>query len=404
MSASQPLRIMVMAGGTGGHVFPALAVADALRAQGVEVSWLGTRRGLEADVVPNAGFPIDYIHVSGLRGKGIMRLMTAPVTLLSALYQGLKIMRRRNPSAVLGMGGYVCGPAGLAAWISRRPLLIHEQNARAGLTNRLLAPFSKRIMQAFPGTFPANKRVYYTGNPLRKAFTENPALCARPQPVNTPLRLLVIGGSLGAAYLNRVVPAALAQMKSNERPHVWHQTGKNNIESATLVYSSLGLLAAREQENISPSKDQPSPHEKKASGKSLVKVKPFIADMAAAYRWADVVLCRSGAMTIAELAAAGVASILVPFPHAVDDHQTANARYLSDAQAALLVPQEHLNAESLRDILQSLSAERLNKMAASASKLALPKATAQVVQHCLAVARGQLPGQTPGQHKGTSHG
>ena len=366
MNSEQPLRIVVMAGGTGGHVFPALAVAEELRARGVEVSWLGTRRGLEAEVVPKAGFPIDYIQVAGLRGKGLMSLLIAPVKLLSALYQGFKIMRRRNPAAVLGMGGYVTGPGGLAAWLSRRPLLIHEQNARAGLTNRLLAPFAKRVMQAFPNTFDSSARVLHTGHPLRKAFVED-SFCAtalrEDRAVNKPLHLLVIGGSLGAAHLNVVVPATLVAMEAGERPEIWHQTGKNNFDATQAAYDAADVMT------------------------DAVKLAPFVDDMAAAYRWADVVLCRAGAMTVAELAAVGAPSILVPFPHAVDDHQTANANYLVDQQAAILIQQPQLTAQKLQQVLSSLTSEKLKSMRKAAGKSALLDAAAQVVDQCLAVAQ-----------------
>jgi UDP-N-acetylglucosamine--N-acetylmuramyl-(pentapeptide) pyrophosphoryl-undecaprenol N-acetylglucosamine transferase len=369
MSAQQPLRIVVMAGGTGGHVFPALAVADELRARGVEVSWLGTRRGLEAELVPRAGFPIDYIQVSGLRGKGALSLLLAPAKLLLALWQSLNIISRRQPAAVLGMGGFVTGPGGLAAWLKRRPLLIHEQNARAGLTNRLLAPLARRVMEAFPGTFEAAEKVLHTGNPLRKSFID-----AVPDEINTDsetrrLRLLVIGGSLGAARLNEVVPQTLAALDENQRPEVWHQAGRRNIDAAQAAYAEAGMNA---------------------------RLEAFIDDMSAAYAWADVVLCRAGAMTIAELAAAGVPAILVPYPFAVDDHQTANAAYLADAQAAILVPQEQLNAEGLGEILVSLTADKLKSMAEAAGKLALLEATTQVVEQCLAVARGDMQGVARG--------
>jgi UDP-N-acetylglucosamine--N-acetylmuramyl-(pentapeptide) pyrophosphoryl-undecaprenol N-acetylglucosamine transferase len=361
MSSQQPLRIMVMAGGTGGHVFPALAVADELRARGVEVSWLGTRQGLEAEVVPHAGFPIDYVQVSGLRGKGVLSLLMAPVKLLLALSQSLKIISRRQPAAVLGMGGFVTGPGGLAAWLKRKPLLIHEQNARAGLTNRLLAPLARRVMEAFPGTFAVSKKVLHTGNPLRKTFIDAVPDNASVNSDKQILRLLVVGGSLGAARLNEVVPQALAALDAAARPEVWHQAGKRNIDDARSAYAAAGIDA---------------------------RLEPFIDDMAAAYAWADVVLCRAGAMTIAEVAAAGVPSILVPFPFAVDDHQTANARYLADAQAAVLLPQTQLTAERLGELLLSLNADKLTAMATAARKLALLDATTQVVEQCLAVARG----------------
>lgn len=402
MNATQPLRIVVMAGGTGGHVFPALAVADELRARGVEVSWLGTRLGLEAEVVPGAGFPIDYIQVAGLRGKGVISLLTAPLKLLSALFQSLQILRRRNPAAVLGMGGYVTGPGGLAAWLSRRPLLIHEQNARAGLTNRLLRPFAKCVMEAFPDTFGPSTRVLHTGNPLRKAFVEktrlektvgeNAATDSRDvhkrevhkRDVHKPLHLLVVGGSLGAVYLNSVVPATLAKLDAAERPEVWHQTGKQNFEATLSAYTAAGVMT------------------------DSVNLAPFIDDMAAAYAWADVVLCRAGAMTVAELAAAAVPSILVPYPYAVDDHQTANANYLATQQAAILIQQSQLNEDHLRQVLATLTPAKLHSMSEAAHRLALLDATAQVVDQCLAVAQaGRLSGQQPGQepgHQGGPHG
>lgn len=374
MSDKQPLRIMVMAGGTGGHVFPALAVADELRARGVEVSWLGTRQGLEAEVVPRAGFPIDYVQVSGLRGKGVLSLLAAPVKLLLALSQSVKIISQRKPAAVLGMGGFVSGPGGLAACLKRRPLLIHEQNARAGLTNRLLAPLARRVMEAFLGTFDASEKVLHTGNPLRKTFLDavpnKDVVDAGGSTEKHTLRLLVVGGSLGAAKFNEVVPQALTLLDESVRPEIWHQAGKRNIDVARSAYAAAGVEA---------------------------RVDAFIDDMAAAYAWADVVLCRAGAMTIAELAAAGVPSILVPFPFAVDDHQTANARYLADAQAAILLPQPQFNAERLGEILRSLTQNRLKAMAEAARKLALLDATTQVVEQCLAVAQGVSA-------KGVAHG
>ncbi len=369
MNNPQPLRIMVMAGGTGGHVFPALAVADELRARGVEVSWLGTRQGLEAEVVPRAGFPIDYVQVSGLRGKGVLSLLMAPVKLLLALSQSVKIIARRQPAVVLGMGGFVSGPGGLAAWLKRRPLLIHEQNARAGLTNRLLAPLARRVMEAFPGTFAAAEKVLHTGNPLRKTFIDAVSVGRAADTGSRALRLLVVGGSLGAARLNEVVPQTLAAMDVAVRPEVWHQAGKRNIDDARSAYAAAGIDA---------------------------RLEPFIDDMAAAYDWADVVLCRAGAMTIAEVAAAGVPSILVPFPFAVDDHQTANAGYLADAQAAILLPQTQLSAERLEEILLSLTLGKRAAMAEAARKRALLNATAQVVEQCLAVAQSNTQEVTRG--------
>lgn len=363
-SANKPLRILVMAGGTGGHVFPALAVADELRSRGVEVTWLGSRRGLEAEVVPKAGYPIDYINVSGLRGKGLLSWIIAPIKLLTALAQGWAVMRRRHPSAVLGMGGFVSGPGGLAAWLTRHPLLIHEQNARAGLTNRLLAPLARRVMEAFPGSITNVNNVLHTGNPLRADFikSELDKNSETDMSGNTgQLRLLIVGGSLGAACLNEVVPAALANLPADVRPEVWHQAGRRNIESAKNAYRAAGIEA---------------------------RVEPFIDDMAEAYRWADLVLCRAGAMTIAELAAVGVASILVPYPYAVDDHQTANARYLSENNAAVLLPQSQLTPEHLSELIKGITPEVLRNMAEAARRLALLDASQRVADQCLEVAHG----------------
>ncbi len=370
--ADKPLRILIMAGGTGGHVFPALAVADELRARGVEVTWLGSRRGLEADVVPKAGFPIDYINVSGLRGKGVLSWIFAPVKLLMALVQGWTIMRRRHPSAVLGMGGFVTGPGGLAAWLTRCPLLIHEQNARVGLTNRLLVPLARRVMEAFPGSIKNENNVLHTGNPLRSNFVNqdftnndlansNISNSGKEKKQDRALRLLVVGGSLGAVRLNEVVPAALATLPKETRPEVWHQAGKRNIESAQAAYKDTGIEA---------------------------RVVSFIPDMVEAYRWADLVLCRAGAMTVAELAAVGVASILVPYPFAVDDHQTANARYLTDNAAAVLLPQTQLTPERLGELIKEATPETLRKMAEAAHRLALMNATRDVADQCMEVAHG----------------
>lgn len=357
-----------MAGGTGGHVFPALAVADELRARGVEVMWLGTRRGLESDVVPRAGIDISYINISGLRGKGWLDLFYAPGKLLYALIQAIQVIRRVKPAAVLGMGGFVTGPGGIGAWLLRKPLLIHEQNAIAGLTNRLLAPFAARVMEAFPRTLP---KALHTGNPVRKSIAGlNPGLkngTTKTQPSaaainNTEaLKLLVVGGSLGAKALNEVVPAALALMDESQRPQVWHQTGKKLFDETQALYDVANLQA---------------------------RVAPFIDDMGEAYQWADLIVCRAGAMTVAEIAIAGLASVLVPYPYAVDDHQTANARYLSEAGAAILIQQTELSVPVLRELLASLDRPRIQAMSQAALEKALPGATDMVVSQCLELAHG----------------
>ena len=314
-AAGRTPSVLIVAGGTGGHVYPALAVASHLRERGARVSWLGTTRGLEVRVAPAAGFPFFPITVGGLRGKGLRTLAAAPLVVLRAVFQSLRVMRRVRPDAVLGMGGFAAGPGGLAAWLLRRPLLIHEQNAVPGLTNRLLAPLARVVMEAFPHSFRAGVGAVATGNPLREDFTG----AARPAP-REPLRVLVVGGSLGAKALNEVVPEALARVAADHRLAVRHQSGPAHHESTAARYASLGLAA---------------------------EVLPYVEDMAAAYRWADLAVCRAGAMTVAELAASALPAVLIPFPHAVDDHQTANARYLVEAGGALLMPQRDLTAAAL---------------------------------------------------------
>ena len=358
MSNSNVEKVLIMAGGTGGHVFPALAVADELRSRGVEVVWLGTRQGLEADVIPKANIDISFINVAGLRGKGALGWLLAPIKLIYALWQGITVMRQQKPSAVLGMGGFVTGPGGIAAWLTRKPLLVHEQNAISGLTNRLLVPFATVVMEAFPKSIAPGKALH-TGNPVRKNISALYENGGQPRAINQPLHILVVGGSLGAKALNDVVPQALSQMPVDGRPEVWHQTGKKNIDEAKASYEKSGVEA---------------------------RVVPFIDDMAEAYRWADLVICRAGAMTVAELAIAGVASILVPYPFAVDDHQTSNARYLSDKDAAILVQQNELSADVLLVMLKELTASRLQQMAQAARSLALPNATSLVADKCMEAA------------------
>ncbi|HFE38820.1 MAG TPA: undecaprenyldiphospho-muramoylpentapeptide beta-N-acetylglucosaminyltransferase [Gammaproteobacteria bacterium] len=351
------MRIMIMAGGTGGHVFPALAVANELRAQGAEIIWMGTRSGLEAQIVPKAGIQIEWVTISGLRGKGLFSLLLAPFRLLVALYQALNILMRHRPMVVLGMGGFVAGPGGLMTWLLRKPLLIHEQNAVAGVTNRLLARVATKVVTAFPAVLP---KAVHLGNPVRKEITCLPKPDERFENRQGALRLLVIGGSLGAAVFNEVVPAALAQLAQKQGKDippidVWHQAGSRNIEEAESQYRKMNVEG---------------------------RVEPFIDDMAAAYAWADVVLCRAGALTVSELAAAGVASILVPYPYAVDDHQTHNANYLVSAGGGKLLPQNQLNVESLSQLIGTLSRIELLEMAQAARSEAKPDATQSVASLC----------------------
>lgn len=338
--------LMIMAGGTGGHVFPALAVAEALRAEGWQIHWLGTRGRLEEKVVPQHGIPIHYLPVQGLRGHGLQRRLLAPINLLRALWRGWRLMRVLQPDVVLGMGGYASGPGGLAAWLARVPLVIHEQNAAAGLTNRLLAPLAKRVLAGFAGTFGGREQA--VGNPLRASFREPSAVSARPW------QLLVVGGSLGARFLNETLPAAIAASR-----HPWQVVHQCGLQDAPLVaerYQQAGMAGRFE-------------------------VKAFIDDMASAYRASQLVICRAGALTVAELAAVGVASILVPLPGAVDDHQTRNAEVLVNAGAALLAPQASSDAGRFTDWLNQLGdqPQRLEAMAAAARTVDTPQSTAEVV-------------------------
>ncbi len=357
-------RILIMAGGTGGHVYPALAVADYLRKRDVSVSWLGTRKGLEARVVAEADFPLHTISVSGLRGKGFTGWLLAPLRLNMALMQALMILLRLRPHAVLGMGGFVTGPGGLAAFILSCPLLIHEQNAVAGLTNRLLSRIADRVLAAFPGAFRKAGLAEVVGNPVRESIGQLPAPAERFAERKGRLNLLVIGGSLGALALNKVLPATLQNFDAAHRPHVWHQTGAGKLAATEADYEQRGLRA---------------------------NVVEFIDDMDAAYAWADLVICRAGALTISELAIAGLGSILVPYPHAVDDHQTANADFLVRAGAAKLLPQAQMSADSLYEMLSELMKKGrrgLLKMALAARGAAMPEATRLVAERCLEAANG----------------
>jgi UDP-N-acetylglucosamine--N-acetylmuramyl-(pentapeptide) pyrophosphoryl-undecaprenol N-acetylglucosamine transferase len=353
--------VLIMAGGTGGHVFPALAVAAELSARGIAVSWLGSRRGLESRVVPAAGYPLETMRVSGLRGKGMMTMLLAPAMLLVALSQALMIQLRLRPCAVLGMGGFAAGPGGVIAWLLRRPLLVHEQNSVAGMTNKWLAPLARTVMEAFPGSLPQRWQAVHTGNPVRADITRLPPPAERLAGRGGALQVLVIGGSLGARALNEVMPAAVRQLHGGKQPLLHHQTGTTDQASVQAAYAALGLD---------------------------VRVEAFIDDMAAAYAWADVVICRSGALTVAELAVVGVASVLVPYPYATDDHQTGNARFLADAGAAILIPQETMSAEKLGELLLDFTRQRdmLMEMACRARELAMPDAARRVAEYCLQAA------------------
>lgn len=359
--------VMIMAGGTGGHVIPALAVARALQAQSRDIVWLGTRRGLEARLVPAAGIEVEWVQVRGLRHGGWRRWLLAPVQLVQALVQSIRAIRRRRPVLVLGMGGFVSGPGGLAAWLLGKPLIIHEQNAIAGLTNRLLSHLARGVYEAFPGTFPARIGARHVGNPVRTeiAGLDDPA--ARLGAREGAVRILVFGGSQGALSLNREVPRVLGRLADRRRFEVRHQAGERTLDVAREAYREAGLEA---------------------------QVEPFIEDMAAAYAWADLVICRSGALTVAELAAAGLGSVLVPFPAAVDDHQTVNARFLVDAGAARLLPENEMNAGALEALLLELTGSRelLVAMAVAARSRAMPHALDALSEACIAA--GHWGGQS----------
>jgi len=349
--------VLIMAGGTGGHVFPALALARALRARAWNVVWLGTRKGLEARVVPVERIPIDWLTIGGLRGKGAATWLAAPWRLARALLEALAVMRRRRPQVVVGLGGFVTGPGGVAAWLTRRPLLIHEQNAVAGFTNRCLARLAREVLAAFPEAFPAGVSAEVIGNPVRREIAAIPPPAERFAGRSGPIRVLVVGGSLGAARLNTVVPHALARLGGALPLEVWHQTGERGHAAALRSYAEAGVHA---------------------------RLAPFIDDMAEAYAWADLVICRAGALTVSELAAAGVGALLVPFPAAVDDHQTRNAEFLVREDAAQLIADRELSPERLAAALRELCAGRgrLLAMAERARLLARTTATEALVAAC----------------------
>jgi UDP-N-acetylglucosamine--N-acetylmuramyl-(pentapeptide) pyrophosphoryl-undecaprenol N-acetylglucosamine transferase len=348
---------MIMAGGTGGHVFPALAVADYLSARDWRVVWLGAPTGMEATLVPQHGYELAPVRFAGLRGKGLLAKLLLPLNLLVAFWQSLRAIRAHRPDVVLGMGGYIAFPGGMMAALLGRPLAIHEQNSIAGLANRVLAGVADRILVAFPG---ALKKSTPTGNPVREAIARLAPPAQRFAGRSGPLRVLVVGGSLGAAALNERVPQAIALLPAGERPRVVHQSGARHLDALRADYAAAGVAA---------------------------DLFPFIEDMAQAYAEADVAICRAGAITVAELAAVGVPAILVPFPYAVDDHQTTNARYLADAGAAILIQQRDLTAERLAECLRGLARERLFEMAEKARALGKPDATRAVAEACMELAR-----------------
>lgn len=357
MSSNSKGKVLIMAGGTGGHVYPALAVAVELRDRGYQVEWVGTRRGLEHRVVPAAGFPLHYLAVRGVRGKGLGDRLTGMLMLALASVQALWLVLRTRPRCVVGMGGYVAGPAGVAAWMLRRPLLIHEQNAVAGTTNRMLAPMAKAVIAGFPGAFRGDVEYEVLGNPVRADLIAAASSAEYDYDGERPLRLLVLGGSLGSKPINDAMPGVVRRMLRGRHVdpiEVWHQAGDSHAVSVAEQYGDL----------LS----------------ETVKVVPFIEDMAQAYAWADVVICRAGALTVSELAIMGRPSILVPLPHAIDDHQTANAHSLADLGGAILLRQADMSEDALIIALRAYMEYpgRLCTMAEAARRAATPEAASQV--------------------------
>ncbi len=351
MSAADTRTLMVMAGGTGGHVFPGLAVADLLRARGWNVVWMGNPAGMEAKLVGERGYELAPVRFGALRGKGLLRKLLLPFSLLSGFWQAARQIRRVRPDVVLGMGGYISFPGGMMASLLGKPLALHEQNSVAGLANRVLGKVADRILSGFPDVLPGS---IWAGNPVRPEIAALPEPSTRMAAHDGPIRVLVLGGSLGAAALNEVVPLGLALIPEAERPQVVHQSGERHLAALHANYAAAGVAA---------------------------HCVSFIEDMAGAYEWADLVICRAGALTVAELAAAGVASILVPFPHAVDDHQTGNAKFLANAGGAILLPQAELTPDRIA-LIRNYGRDQLLQMAERARSLAKPDATTIVAQAC----------------------
>lgn len=354
--------ILIMAGGTGGHIFPALSVAHKMRDAGWRVAWLGNPDGMEARLVPPHGFEMVWVRFEALRGKGLLRKLLLPVNLLRAFRQARQALRQVRPDVVLGMGGYITFPGGMMAALTGTPVVVHEQNSVVGLANRVLAWVARRIATGFPGVL---RKGVWLGNPVRDEIAALPPPAERFAGREGALRLLVIGGSLGARALNEVVPLAMAQLSSAEQPEIVHQAGEKQIDKLKANYAAVGVQA---------------------------HCVPFIEDMAGAYGWADLVICRAGALTVAELAAAGVASILVPYPYAVDDHQTANARFLVNVGGAFLLPQDELSADSIA-LIRNYSRGQLLEMAEKARSLARPSAAADLASVCAEAARNMNKNQ-----------
>ncbi len=357
--------VLIMAAGTGGHIFPALAVARILQAEQYQVHWLSTPAGMENDVLSGTDVQLHKLPVSGLRGKSRLSMLKAPFMLMSSVWRAVRLLRSYRPCCVIGFGGYVAGPGGVAAWLTRTPLIIHEQNAIAGTTNRLLVPFAKRVLESFRGTFPGSSKTICTGNPVR-ADIARMSVSTDQYDGQRELRLLVLGGSLGAAWLNSVMVEFVSRT-ADANIKVRHQCGRQKFVETEQAYASAGL-----------------------AGSDRVRLMPFIDDMGEVLQWADLVVCRAGAGTLAELAIAGLPSVLVPFPHAIDDHQTANAKHLVEAGAAVMYQQKDLNVDMLVALCREFLAEpaRLAEMAVAARRAAMPDASQRVASICKEVCHG----------------
>ncbi|MCX7122303.1 MAG: undecaprenyldiphospho-muramoylpentapeptide beta-N-acetylglucosaminyltransferase [Gammaproteobacteria bacterium] len=354
MSLKSP--ILIMAGGTGGHIFPALAVAHALQEKGYPVSWLGTKAGMEAKILArHPDIPIDFIQIQNLRGKGLKRHLRLPFHLFKAILQARKIIQKRQVKLIIGFGGYVSGPGALAAKSLAIPFIIHEQNAIPGLTNRILSRWAAQVLTGFPHVFPQLKKAFHTGNPIRNDLL---SLHRKADPAHSPLQLLIIGGSLGAEIFNQIIPEAIALIPESNRPEVWHQCGDKNGEDTTLRYQTQHVSA---------------------------KVTPFINDMNAAYTWADLIICRAGALTVSELAIIGKPALFVPLPYAADNHQYYNAKAPTDHGASILIPQAEFSAEKIATLLQKYiqNPNILSSMAEKMRELGQPTATELVIEQCM---------------------
>ncbi|MFK5891620.1 MAG: undecaprenyldiphospho-muramoylpentapeptide beta-N-acetylglucosaminyltransferase [Pseudomonadota bacterium] len=379
MMVLEQKTILIMAGGTGGHIFPALAIADEMKRRHYDIVWLGTKKSMESRLVPENNYPIEYIDIAGLRGKGFISLLVMPYKLIKAVLQTFSIFNRIKPDLTVGMGGFVTGPGGLVSWLMGKPLVIHEQNAISGLSNNLLSVIARQCLTAFPGAYRGwfkRKDTAVTGNPVRKdilAVNKKSLDQQQNRQQKKTLNILVIGGSLGAQKVNEVVPLALQKLQletDKNKPEnyqsyqVRHQCGKGKVEQVKTIIAGNFF-------------DQNS------HIKITYQLEEFISDMAEVYKWADLIICRSGALTISEIASVGISSILIPFPYAVDDHQTENAKFLTENQAGFLLPQNKLNAQSLKLLIEQCTVEKLTKMAKKAKQLARPKATIEVTDRCL---------------------